>query len=119
MSGQSVKSAQAAADAPVVVDGLGGRLRSLRHGRKLSLAEVGAATGMSSSFLSLVENGRNDLTVARLVRLVDYYGVSVTDLLPDPVSSDRRSSGARTGGGSRRAASGWICTRSSRRATAR
>src|SRR6478735_2717211 len=84
MSGQSVKNAQAAADAPVVVDGLGGRLRSLRHGRKLSLAEVGAATGMSSSFLSLVENGRNDLTVARLVRLVDYYGVSVTDLLPDP-----------------------------------
>src|SRR6476469_1078063 len=81
MSGQQVKSAQAAADAPVVVDGLGGRLRSLRHGRKLSLAEVGAATGMSSSFLSLVENGRNDLTV---VRLVDYYGVSVTDLLPDP-----------------------------------
>ena len=85
MSGQSVKSAQAAADAPVVVDGLGGRLRSLRHERgELSLAEVGAATGMSSSFLSLVENGRNDLTVARLVRLVDYYGVSVTDLLPDP-----------------------------------
>jgi transcriptional regulator with XRE-family HTH domain len=65
------------------VDGLGAKLRSLRHERLLSLNQVAAATGISSSFLSLVENGKNDLTVARLIRLVSYYGVAVSDLLFD------------------------------------
>jgi transcriptional regulator with XRE-family HTH domain len=72
----------------VVVEGLGPRLRSLRRMRSLSLAQVAAATGISSSFLSLVENGKNDLTVARLIRLASYYNVAVTDLLPD-VEDDR------------------------------
>jgi transcriptional regulator with XRE-family HTH domain len=67
------------------VEGLGARLRALRKARGLSLAQVAAATGISSSFLSLVETGKNDLTVARLVRLVSYFDVAVTDLLPDPV----------------------------------
>jgi transcriptional regulator with XRE-family HTH domain len=66
-----------------VVDGLGPKLRSLRRERDLSLMQVAAATGISSSFLSLVENGKNDLTVARLIRLVAYYGVTVNDLLPE------------------------------------
>jgi transcriptional regulator with XRE-family HTH domain len=72
----------------VVVEGLGPRLRSLRRMRSLSLAQVAAATGISGSFLSLVENGKNDLTVARLIRLAGYYNVAVTDLLPD-VEDDR------------------------------
>jgi transcriptional regulator with XRE-family HTH domain len=66
-----------------VVHGLGGRLRALRRERGLSLSQVAEATGISSSFLSLVENGKNDLTVARLIRLVAHYGVAVTDLLPE------------------------------------
>ncbi len=65
------------------VHGLGTKLRSLRRERGLSLTQVAAATGISSSFLSLVENGKNDLTVARLIRLVGYYGVAVSDLLPE------------------------------------
>ena len=77
------------ADARVpVVEGLGPRLRALRRMRSLSLAQVATASGISSSFLSLVENGKNDLTVARLIRLASYYGVAVTDLLPD-VEEDR------------------------------
>jgi transcriptional regulator with XRE-family HTH domain len=71
-----------AAEVPVV-DGLGPKLRSLRRERGLSLTEVAEATRISSSFLSLVENGKNDLTVARLIRLVAYYGVAVSDLLPE------------------------------------
>jgi transcriptional regulator with XRE-family HTH domain len=66
-----------------VVDGLGPKLRSLRRERGLALTQVAAATGISSSFLSLVENGKNDLTVARLIRLTSYYGVAVSDLLPE------------------------------------
>jgi transcriptional regulator with XRE-family HTH domain len=66
-----------------VVDGLGPKLRSLRRDRGMSLQQVADATGISSSFLSLVENGKNDLTVARLIRLVAYYGIAVSDLLPE------------------------------------
>lgn len=63
---------------------LGPRLRALRTGRGHSLAEVAEATGLSASFLSLVETGRSDITISRLVRVVDFYGVRITDLL-DPV----------------------------------
>ena len=68
---------------PPAVEGLGEKLRSLRLERQLSLTKVAASTGISSSFLSLVENGKNDLTVARLIRLVSYYGVAVSDLIPE------------------------------------
>jgi transcriptional regulator with XRE-family HTH domain len=56
-------------------------LRSLRAGRGLSLAEVARATGISSSFLSLVEQGRSDITIGRLIRLAEFYDVQATELL--------------------------------------
>lgn len=63
---------------------LGRRLRQLRSTRSLSLADVAEATGISPSFLSMVENGQSDITVSRLMRLVRWYGVSVADLLQEP-----------------------------------
>jgi transcriptional regulator with XRE-family HTH domain len=65
---------------------LGRRLRQLRSSRGHSLAEVAEATGISPSFLSMVENGQSDMTVSRLMRLVHWYGISVVDLLPEPGS---------------------------------
>ena len=58
---------------------LGQRLREIRDARGLSLAEVSRETGISRSFLSLVENGQNEITIGRLVRLVGFYGVHVSD----------------------------------------
>lgn len=66
---------------------LGSALRALRQTRRLPLAEVADATGVSASFLSLVENGRSDITIGRLTRLVDFYGVTINDLLP-PAGED-------------------------------
>jgi transcriptional regulator with XRE-family HTH domain len=63
---------------------LGSRLRQLRSSRGLSLVEVAEATGISPSFLSIVENGQSDITVSRLMRLVHWYGVSIADLLQAP-----------------------------------
>lgn len=63
---------------------LGDALRRLRHGRRLSLNEVAAGTGISPSFLSLVENGRSDITIGRLTRLVEFFEISITDILPNP-----------------------------------
>ncbi|WP_028057884.1 XRE family transcriptional regulator [Candidatus Solirubrobacter pratensis] len=61
---------------------LGSGLRTLRRARRLSLSDVADATGISASFLSLVETGRSDITIGRLTRLVDFYGVTINDLLP-------------------------------------
>jgi transcriptional regulator with XRE-family HTH domain len=58
------------------------RLRQARVARNLSLAEVAEATDISTSFLSLVERGRSDITIGRLVRLVHFYDISIVDLIP-------------------------------------
>jgi quercetin dioxygenase-like cupin family protein/DNA-binding Xre family transcriptional regulator len=63
-------------------NGLGPSLRLARRSKSLSLNDVAAATGISSSFLSLVENGKSDITIGRLVRLVAFYGLPLADLLP-------------------------------------
>jgi quercetin dioxygenase-like cupin family protein len=67
---------------PVATQTLGARLRSTREARRLSLADVAAGTDISASFLSLVEKDRSDITIGRLVRLIDFYGISITDLVP-------------------------------------
>ncbi len=67
---------------------VGAQLRALRAARRLSLGDVARETGISASFLSLVENGRSDITIGRLTRLVDYYGITITDLLPAPGTRD-------------------------------
>jgi transcriptional regulator with XRE-family HTH domain len=62
---------------------LGRRLKELRVSRGLSLKEVAAGTGLSSSFISLVETGRNEMTVGRLVTMADFYEVGLRDLIPE------------------------------------
>jgi transcriptional regulator with XRE-family HTH domain len=60
---------------------LGTRLRALRAERGLSLSQLETATNISSSFLSLVESGKSDITISRLVRLADYFDVELSDLV--------------------------------------
>ena len=60
---------------------LGTRLRALRTERGLSLSQLEAATNISSSFLSLVESGKSDITISRLVRLADFFDVELSDLV--------------------------------------
>jgi transcriptional regulator with XRE-family HTH domain len=63
---------------------LGLRLRTLRKERHLSLDDVAKGSGISRSFLSLLENDRSDVSFSKLIRLVNFYGISVTDIMPDP-----------------------------------
>jgi transcriptional regulator with XRE-family HTH domain len=60
---------------------LGTRLRALRAERGLSLSQLETATNISSSFLSLVESGKSDITISRLVRLADFFDVDLSDLV--------------------------------------
>jgi transcriptional regulator with XRE-family HTH domain len=64
--------------------GLAARLKQLRLERGLSLAQLSRATGISSSFLSLVEQAQSDITVGRLIRLAEFYDVELADLLSGP-----------------------------------
>ncbi|MGH2851283.1 MAG: helix-turn-helix domain-containing protein [Solirubrobacteraceae bacterium] len=61
---------------------VGPALRTLRLARNLTIAEASKATDISASFLSLVENNKSDITIGRVTRLVQFYGASLTDLLP-------------------------------------
>ena len=67
---------------------LGTKLRALRSDRGHSIAEVAEATGISASFLSLVENGRSDIAIGRLMRLIGFYGVGLSTLFPEAPDAD-------------------------------
>lgn len=68
---------------------LGTRLRALRSERGLSLSQLEDATRISSSFLSLVESGKSDITISRLVRLADFFDVQLSELV-DGSRTERR-----------------------------
>ena len=73
---------------------------------QLSQAELSCAVDMSSSFLSLLEQGRTDIAIGRLLQLAGFYDVELTDL---PVATlegpQRRGRSRPTGGYSPAAAS--------------
>lgn len=60
----------------------------MRNKKRLSLTDAGRLSGISPSFLSLVERGKRDITFSRLVRLVAIYGTTVGDLVPEDGSPD-------------------------------
>ncbi len=60
---------------------LGQRLREIRQERRLSLSAVSKATGISTSFLSLLEKGQTDVSLGRLLPLLEFYGLSAADVL--------------------------------------
>jgi transcriptional regulator with XRE-family HTH domain len=67
---------------------LGTRLSALRRERGQSLVDVAEATGISASFVSLVERNKSNITITRLLRLAQHYGVRVSDLLDDDGTSE-------------------------------
>jgi transcriptional regulator with XRE-family HTH domain len=79
---------------------LGTRLRALRAERGLSLSQLEAATNISSSFLSLVESGKSDITISRLVRLADFFDVDLSDLVEGSRTERRPLEVIRDGEGS-------------------
>jgi transcriptional regulator with XRE-family HTH domain len=66
---------------------LAARLKQLRAEFGLSLSQLARATGISSSFLSLIEQGQSDITIGRLVRLAEFYDLELADLLGGPPSA--------------------------------
>jgi transcriptional regulator with XRE-family HTH domain len=74
-----VEPAAQAANGTVHVE-LGERLRAIRQLRRKTLKEVAGAAGISESFLSQLERGRTNATIATLQRLAVALGIDVSDL---------------------------------------
>lgn len=76
---ESATSRTADGDGAVHVE-LGERLRAIRQLRRKTLKEVAGAAGISESFLSQLERGRSNATIATLQRLATALGIDVSDL---------------------------------------
>ncbi|NOV96727.1 helix-turn-helix domain-containing protein [Isoptericola halotolerans] len=69
---------------------VGPRLRSLRTGRKVTLANLSGQTGISVSTLSRLESGLRRPTLELLLPLAQAYGVTLDDLVDAPTTGDPR-----------------------------
>jgi transcriptional regulator with XRE-family HTH domain len=69
---------------------VGSRLRSLRHDRETTLAELAGETGISVSTLSRLESGDRKPTLELLLPLARAYGVTLDDLVDAPPTGDPR-----------------------------
>ena len=81
-------SSQATVHEETRVD-VGERLRAIRTVRRTTLKTVAERAGLSESFLSQVERGRANASVASLKRIAGALGVSVADLFEPNGSSSR------------------------------
>jgi transcriptional regulator with XRE-family HTH domain len=76
------------AEVAVWLRGLGRRVRLFRLTREMTQDELASASGMSRSFVSLIEHGTHGVDVVRLLRLAAALEVSLGELLgtttPDP-----------------------------------
>lgn len=99
MSSHKTRAADTATPAPVghsadpsrsetMQPWLGERLRRLRHLSGYSLEDVANATSISISFLSVVEAGKSDIAISRLMKLVRFYKASVLEVV-EPVPEDK------------------------------
>jgi transcriptional regulator with XRE-family HTH domain len=66
---------------------VGPRIREARHRRGLSQADVAAATGISESFIRLLERGRTDISLSRLLAVCSAVGLAPSELVRDAYSS--------------------------------
>ena len=62
---------------------IGQNIKKLRLEKGITLQDVSDATGLSVSFLSLVENGKSGISLANLQKILKCYDTSVHDFIDD------------------------------------
>ncbi|MET7933017.1 helix-turn-helix transcriptional regulator [Streptomyces sp. NPDC005322] len=73
-----------------VLTAVGPRLRTLRHTRGTTLAQLSEVTGISLSTLSRLESGQRKPTLELLLPLAKAYGVQLDELVGAPATGDPR-----------------------------
>jgi transcriptional regulator with XRE-family HTH domain len=79
-----------APDIAAVLDQVGARLKRLRRQRRMTLADVATATGISKSTLSRLETGQRRPTLELLLALSHAYRIPLGDLVAAPEQGDPR-----------------------------
>lgn len=74
---------------------LGGRLHALRAGRGWTLDELARRAGLSKSYLSRLEDGERQPSIAALLSLAQAYGLSLASLFSQTEENSRRCAIAR------------------------
>jgi transcriptional regulator with XRE-family HTH domain len=70
----------------MVVKKFGGKLRTLRKERRLSLRTLAATFGYQThSYLNEIELGRKEPTVELVIQVSRYFGVTTDELLKDEI----------------------------------
>lgn len=62
---------------------LGERVRSLRLAHGYTLKQLAALSGVSPSFVSMLETGKTGVAASRLQAIAAVFGLSAADLLPE------------------------------------
>lgn len=77
-------------DISAALDRVGRRLKQVRSQRGVTLGELSAATGISTSTLSRLENGQRKASLELLLPLAQAYRVPLDDLVGAPEVGDPR-----------------------------
>lgn len=72
------------------MEAVGPRLKHLRLRREITLTQLAAETGISTSTLSRLEAGLRRPTLEQLLPLARYYGVTIDSLVDAPRTADPR-----------------------------
>lgn len=69
----------------------GNRIKELRKANKLTHKELAGKLGISTRTLQMWESGKNLSFIPKMLKLADFFGVSITDLfdLPGPKGMDK------------------------------
>ncbi len=65
-----------------VDQGVGARIKRLREERAWSMAKLAVEADMSVSGVSMIENGKRNLTTTTLAKLARAFGLEIADLFP-------------------------------------
>ena len=68
--------------------GIGQNIQDIRKSRGMNQGQLAEAAGVDRAYISLVENGKQNLTLAALVKLSEALSVPVSGVIP--VSTYRR-----------------------------
>ncbi|QJB34902.1 helix-turn-helix transcriptional regulator [Chitinophaga oryzae] len=61
---------------------MGENIRRIRKAKGLTQIDIEVATGISGPNLSIIENGKTDIQVTKLVKLAIALGVEINSLYP-------------------------------------
>lgn len=67
----------------------GRKLKHFRLSRGITIKELGEATGLSSSFLSLLENNKTDISFSNMQKILQYFDLTIADLSKHQPSDEK------------------------------